>query len=191
MKTSSPKLTVPQVSEHESGSASSTRSRPRVAVTDPPSTAGPPARSAPAPPTPCPSAGPGRASARVVVADVNVDHGRTGRLAGLRAATSSSRVTGSAGTSALLASAPVGATVIIVLAAPWRSCHAKGPAAAARPRCQQANSRRALNDWAPCRRENHEARLAPDRAGGRPRTFAPRSAIGRSRHAEGGPRARG
>ena len=45
----------------------------------------------------------------------------------LAVATSSSRVTGSAGTSALLDSAPVGATVIMVVAPCGRSCHARRP----------------------------------------------------------------
>src|SRR6476659_10103970 len=86
LNTSSPKLTVPQVSEQASGAATGTASRLTSRV--------------------------GRASSSLMCTWTTAAPAASHSLA---VTTSSARVTGRAGTAALSASAPVGATVIRVL----------------------------------------------------------------------------
>src|SRR5690242_17846947 len=117
MNTSSPKLTVPQVSEQASGAASSTaRRRSKLSVTAPPVdswTMRPvPSRTAATVSVSLPTSSVGWASSSLMWMWMTAAPAASHSLA---ATTSSVSVTGRAGAAALLASAPVGATVIRVL----------------------------------------------------------------------------
>src|SRR6202034_4353643 len=114
--TSSPKLTVPQVSEQASGPASRTASRSaKLSVTAPPvescTMRSVPSRSAATVSASLPRSSVGRAASSLMCTWMTAAPAASHSLA---VVTSSSRVTGSAGTTALSASAPVGATVIRV-----------------------------------------------------------------------------
>src|SRR5579859_1508707 len=131
LNTPSPKLTVPQVSDHASGAASSTASRSaKLSVTAPPveswTIRSVPSRSAATVSVSRPRSRVGRAVRSLIWTWTTAAPAASHSLA---VATSSSRVTGRAGTCALSASAPVGATVMSVLAAMARRLPA-GPRAA-------------------------------------------------------------
>src|SRR5690348_11408214 len=117
MNTSSPKLTVPQVSEQASGAASSTaRRRSKLSVTAPPVDSWTmrlvPSRTAATVSVSLPTSSVGWASSSLMWMWMTAAPAASHSLA---ATTSSVSVTGRAGAAALLASAPVGATVIRVL----------------------------------------------------------------------------
>src|SRR6185312_13305966 len=117
VNTSSPKLTVPQVSEQASGAASRTASRlAKLSVTAPPVdswTMRPvPSRSAATVSASLPTSSVGRAVSSLMCTWMTAAPAASHSLA---VTTSSARVTGRAGVTALSASAPVGATVIRVL----------------------------------------------------------------------------
>src|SRR5579862_1881439 len=117
--TSSPKLTVPQVSEQASGAASRTASRAaKPSVTAPPveswTIRSVPARSAATVSARRAGSSVGRASSSLMCTWMTAAPAASHSLA---VSTSSFSVTGSAGTADLPASAPVGATVIRVLLA--------------------------------------------------------------------------
>src|SRR5215472_13374847 len=117
LNTSSPKLTVPQVSEQASGAASRTASRlAKLSVTAPPVdswTMSPvPSRSAATVSASLPTSRVGWAASSLMCTWMTAAPAASHSLA---VSTSSARVTGRAGTADLSASAPVGATVIRVL----------------------------------------------------------------------------